>query len=211
VTRSWGRFWHEPQFAIDVLDLWVDINTTFDANYGKSKPCRTNPSPSIPLLQDSKAIFKLNNAQFCAFYVDLLTRPVSVKFRNRNRWDRLEAYPTECSEVRMVRLIEAWNKEGKRNRKPNKERRIVRVISAVVISSTIISAAPIASALSSVSVVSVTAVTIAAVITPVVIAVPASMNGGTTGMGGTGLRRSNSEEGDKDKTQRCYGFHVNLS
>jgi hypothetical protein len=24
-----------PEFATDVRDLWVDMNTTFDANYGK--------------------------------------------------------------------------------------------------------------------------------------------------------------------------------
>ena len=103
------------------------------------------------------------------------------------------------------RLIKAGNEEGKRNRKPDKERGVVRIISATVITSAVISAAPIAPALSSVSVVSVTAVIIAAVIVPVA----AGMNGGMTGMGGTGLRRSNSEEGNKNKTQRCYGFHVN--
>jgi hypothetical protein len=41
----------------------------------------SDPNPSIGLLQDSKVIFGLNNAQFYAFYVDLLTRPVPVKFR----------------------------------------------------------------------------------------------------------------------------------
>jgi hypothetical protein len=103
------------------------------------------------------------------------------------------------------RLIKAGNEEGKRNRKPDKERRVVRIISAVVITSAVISAAPIATVLSSVSVVSVTAVIIPAMIVPVA----AGMNGSMTGMGGTGLRRSNSEEGNKNKTQRCYGFHVN--
>jgi purine nucleosidase len=70
-----------PEFATDVRDLWVDINTTFDVNYGKSTPYTSDPDPSIGLLQDSKVIFGLNNAQFYAFYVDLLTRPVPVKFR----------------------------------------------------------------------------------------------------------------------------------
>jgi purine nucleosidase len=70
-----------PEFATDVRDLWVDIITTFDANYGKSIPHISDPTPSIGLLQDSKVIFGLNNAQFYAFYVDLLTRPVPVKFR----------------------------------------------------------------------------------------------------------------------------------
>jgi purine nucleosidase len=69
-----------PEFATDVRDLWVDINTTFDRNYGQSKSYTSDPYPSIGLLQDSKVIFGLNNAQFYAFYVDLLTRPVPVKF-----------------------------------------------------------------------------------------------------------------------------------
>jgi hypothetical protein len=58
----------------------VDLNTTFDANYGKSIPYTSDPFPSIGLLQDSKVIFHLNNAEFYAFYVDLLTRPVPVRF-----------------------------------------------------------------------------------------------------------------------------------
>jgi purine nucleosidase len=70
-----------PEFATDVRDLWVDMSTTFDANYGKSIPYASDPTPSIGLLQDSKVIFALNNAQFYAFYVDLLTRSVPVKFR----------------------------------------------------------------------------------------------------------------------------------
>ncbi len=75
-----------PEFATDVRDLWVDMHTTFDADYGKSIPNTTNPFPSIGLLQDSKVIFHLDNAQFYAFYVDLLTRPVPVKF-HRFPWD----------------------------------------------------------------------------------------------------------------------------
>jgi inosine-uridine nucleoside N-ribohydrolase len=69
-----------PEFATDVRDLWVDMNTNFDQNYGKSIVYASDPYPSIGLLQDSKVIFHLNNAQFYAFYVDLLTRPVPVKF-----------------------------------------------------------------------------------------------------------------------------------
>jgi purine nucleosidase len=78
-TTAFAYFIH-PEFATDVRDLWVDINTTFDANYGKSIPNTANPDPSIGLLQDSKVIFHLDNAQFYAFYVDLLTQAVPVKF-----------------------------------------------------------------------------------------------------------------------------------
>jgi purine nucleosidase len=78
-TTAFAYFIH-PEFATGLRDLWVDINTNFDANYGKSIPNTSNPYPSIGLLQDSKVIFHLNDAQFYAFYVDLLTRPVPVKF-----------------------------------------------------------------------------------------------------------------------------------
>lgn len=70
-----------PEFATDVRDLWVDMYTTFDRNYGQSISYPSDPTPSIGLLQDSKVIFALNNDRFYAFYVDLLTRPVPVKFR----------------------------------------------------------------------------------------------------------------------------------
>jgi inosine-uridine nucleoside N-ribohydrolase len=82
-TTAFAFFVH-PEFATDVRDLWVDMHTTFDANYGMSIPSTTNPFPTIPLLQDSKVIFHLNNAQFYAFYVDLLTRPVPVRFHSGN-------------------------------------------------------------------------------------------------------------------------------
>ncbi len=78
-TTAFAYFVH-PEFATDVRDLWVDLHTTFDANYGKSIPYTSDPFPSIGLLQDSKVIFHLNNAEFYAFYVDLLTRPVPVRF-----------------------------------------------------------------------------------------------------------------------------------
>jgi inosine-uridine nucleoside N-ribohydrolase len=79
-TTAFAFFVH-PEFATDVRDLWVDMDTTFDQNYGKSIPSTTNPYPNISLLQDSKVIFHLDNAQFYAFYVDLLTRPVPVRFK----------------------------------------------------------------------------------------------------------------------------------
>jgi len=81
-TTAFAFFVH-PEFATDVRDLWVDINTTFDKDYGKSKPSTSDPFPSIGLLQKSKVIFHLDNAQFYAFYADLLTRPVPVRFNHR--------------------------------------------------------------------------------------------------------------------------------
>ncbi|MCK9684722.1 nucleoside hydrolase [Scleromatobacter humisilvae] len=68
----------DPTFATSTRDLWVDMSTTFDANYGKSIVYDSNPTPTIPLLQPSKVVFAFDTARFYAFYVDLLTRPVPV-------------------------------------------------------------------------------------------------------------------------------------
>ena len=70
----------DPTLATDVRDLWVDVNTTFDPYYGQSVVHTFDPYPSIGLLQPSKVIFHLDNAKFYAFYVDLLTRPLPVRF-----------------------------------------------------------------------------------------------------------------------------------
>ena len=69
----------DPTFATATRDLWVDMSTTFDANYGKSIVYDSNPTPTIPLLQRSKVVFAFDTARFYAFYVDLLTRPVPVR------------------------------------------------------------------------------------------------------------------------------------
>jgi len=68
----------DPSFATAARDLWVDMSTTFDANYGKSIVYESNPYPSIPLLQPSRVVFAFDTARFYAFYADLLTRPVPV-------------------------------------------------------------------------------------------------------------------------------------
>ena len=106
-------------------------------------------------------------------------------------------------------LIEAGKKE--RNRKPYKKGRVVGVVAAVVILAAIVPAVPIAGAVPSVGVVpspvSVVPLTPASVVamTPVIvgviISVAARMNGGMTGMDGTGLCRNNAEDGYQDETQ----------
>jgi inosine-uridine nucleoside N-ribohydrolase len=78
-TNALAFFVH-PEYATVTQDLWVDIHTTFDQNYGKSIPYTSDPFPAIGLLQKSTVIFAINTAQFYAFYVDLLTRPVPVRF-----------------------------------------------------------------------------------------------------------------------------------
>jgi hypothetical protein len=122
-----------------------------------------------------------------------------VRYR-AERKDRLEAYPTVRSEVRTINSLKAGNEKRERDREPDKEGRVVRVIAAVVVTAAIISAAPVASALAAAGVV--------AVIIPVVVTAAAGMNGSMTSMSGAGLRGSNAEEGDYKNTQRCYGFHL---
>ena len=78
-TVAFGYFFN-PGFATNVRDLWVDMNTTFDQDYGKSKVYSTDPYPTIQVLQRSKVVFQINNAQFFSLYGDLLTRPVPVHF-----------------------------------------------------------------------------------------------------------------------------------
>ncbi len=69
----------DPSFATETRDLWLDVSTTFDRNYGKSVVYLSEPYPSIPLLQRSTVVFRFDNARFYAFYADLLTRSVPVR------------------------------------------------------------------------------------------------------------------------------------
>jgi hypothetical protein len=78
-TNPLAHFVH-PDFATVTQGLWIDIHNTFDPDYGKSIPYTSDPFPAIGLLQKSTVIFAINTAAFYAFYVDLLTRPVPVKF-----------------------------------------------------------------------------------------------------------------------------------
>jgi hypothetical protein len=71
-TLPHSPFWWTPSLATDVRDLWVDVNTTFDQNYGKSIVFTSDPFPSIGLLQKSKVIFRLDNARFNALYADFV-------------------------------------------------------------------------------------------------------------------------------------------
>jgi hypothetical protein len=88
--------------ATDVRDLRVNIHTGFDQDYGKSLVFSSDPYPFIGLLQKATVIFHLNNAQFNAFYVDLLTRPVPV-----NEWltARIRRVILTCNQVTNRRLF----------------------------------------------------------------------------------------------------------
>jgi inosine-uridine nucleoside N-ribohydrolase len=80
-TVAFASF-YDPSLDIDTRDLYVDMNTTFDQNYGKSIVSTSNPHPSINLLAPSKVVFHINNSQFFALYTDLFTRPVPVQFKH---------------------------------------------------------------------------------------------------------------------------------
>ena len=100
----------------------------------------------------------------------------------------------------------AGKKERNRNREPYKEGRVVGVESAIVILATIIPALPVAGAVTPVGVVPLTPASVVP-ITPVIVAVVISVTGGMTGMDGTSLRRSNSDDGYQDKAECFYGSH----
>jgi purine nucleosidase len=77
-----------PSFATDVRDIWLGIdtvapnaNTTFGSSYGKTIPYTSDPYPSIGVLAKSRVVFAIDTPAFLRFYVDLLTRPVPVKFK----------------------------------------------------------------------------------------------------------------------------------
>ncbi|HKX42953.1 MAG TPA: nucleoside hydrolase [Burkholderiaceae bacterium] len=76
----------DPTLATDVRDLWLDVSTTFDRNYGKSVVYLSDPYPAIQLLPRAKVVFRLDNARFNALYVDLLTSPVPVRGNGPRGW-----------------------------------------------------------------------------------------------------------------------------
>lgn len=78
---------YDPSLDVDTRVLYVDINTTFDQNYGKSIVWSSDPYPSIHVESPSTIVFHIDNTRFFNLYADLLTRPVPVKFR----WEPAEA------------------------------------------------------------------------------------------------------------------------
>jgi inosine-uridine nucleoside N-ribohydrolase len=71
---------YDPSLDVDTRELYVDINTTFDQNYGKSVVWNSDPYPSIHVESPSSVVFHIDNARFFNLYADLLTRPVPVRF-----------------------------------------------------------------------------------------------------------------------------------
>jgi hypothetical protein len=74
-----GWFFVDPTLATDVRDRWLDINTTLGPDYGKV----TGYYANLPtgLLHKTSIVFHIDKDRFLKFYVDLLTRPVPVKFK----------------------------------------------------------------------------------------------------------------------------------
>jgi inosine-uridine nucleoside N-ribohydrolase len=78
-TIAFASF-YDPSLDVDTRDLYVDMGTTFDHNYGKSTVYTSNPYPAINVLSKSKVVFHINNSRFFAIYTDLFTRSVPVQF-----------------------------------------------------------------------------------------------------------------------------------
>jgi inosine-uridine nucleoside N-ribohydrolase len=78
-TIAFASF-YDPSLDVDTRDLYVDMGTTFDQNYGKSTVYTSNPYPAINVLSKSKVVFHINNSRFFAIYTDLFTRSVPVQF-----------------------------------------------------------------------------------------------------------------------------------
>ena len=70
----------DPTIATDVRDRWLDIDTTLGPDYGKVKGYFTNLPTG--LLHKTSIVFHIDKDRFLKFYVDLLTRPVPVKFQD---------------------------------------------------------------------------------------------------------------------------------
>ncbi|MEN8504467.1 MULTISPECIES: nucleoside hydrolase [Paraburkholderia] len=68
-----------PSFATQTVEEWVDVDTSFGANDGKSTGYTSSPPAG---LQKMTIVKRFDNPNFFNFYVDLLTRPVPVTLRN---------------------------------------------------------------------------------------------------------------------------------
>ncbi|MQR00618.1 nucleoside hydrolase [Glaciimonas soli] len=70
----------DPSYATKTEQMWVDVDTRFGANDGRSVGYR-NGSPAGVVLQKVTVVQRFDNARFFDAYVDLLTRPVPVKLQ----------------------------------------------------------------------------------------------------------------------------------
>lgn len=68
----------DPTFATYTVDMWLDVDTRFGRDAGRSIGYLTNV-PDDKALQKVKVVKRFDNKRFFDFYVDLLTRPVPVQ------------------------------------------------------------------------------------------------------------------------------------
>ena len=79
-TIAFASFF-DPSLDTDVRSLYVDMHTTFDADYGKSIVSTTNPYPVPNVLSRSQVVFGINNNAFFNLYTQLFLQPVPVQFQ----------------------------------------------------------------------------------------------------------------------------------
>ena len=66
----------EPDIATNTVERFIDMDTTFGANYGRSMGYAKNP----PLgLQRAKIVFDIDQERFWRLYQELLTAPVPIR------------------------------------------------------------------------------------------------------------------------------------
>jgi inosine-uridine nucleoside N-ribohydrolase len=63
----------DPTLATVVRELWVDMDTSFGPDYGRSLGYAKNPPVGT---QKAKVIFAIDLARFWTLYSDLLSRPI---------------------------------------------------------------------------------------------------------------------------------------
>ena len=79
-TIAFASFF-DPSLDTDVRSLYVDMHTTFDADYGKSIVSTSNPYPVPNVLSRSQVVFGINNNAFFNLYTQLFVQPVPVQFQ----------------------------------------------------------------------------------------------------------------------------------
>jgi inosine-uridine nucleoside N-ribohydrolase len=63
----------DPTLATDVRELWVDMDTSFGPDYGRSLGHAKNPPVGT---QKAKVVFGINLDRFWTLYADLMSRPI---------------------------------------------------------------------------------------------------------------------------------------
>jgi len=70
----------DQTYATDVAEMWVDVDITWGPSYGHTLGYREPQTPPADYLQKCRVVRRFDNERFFKFYVDLMTRPVPVRF-----------------------------------------------------------------------------------------------------------------------------------